>query len=162
MICQTRVGQREIDLRHQPDPRFDRIPVVVERVDDPLTHLSLYPDVAKAGRPEEALQPPCVCQREREVERFALIGKIATQRVGENAPHRCPLRCGDDTYCGIPAQTEDPPELHAPSRRVREELQTELAHDGVKTAVPKRQRLAVRGHGPKRCTLQPGARSRGA
>jgi len=40
----------------------------------PWRHLPLPPDVAKAGRKEETLRPQCVCQRESEGERFALIG----------------------------------------------------------------------------------------
>jgi hypothetical protein len=52
---------------------------------------------------------------------------------------------------------QDAPELCQTSRGIREKLQAKLAHDGVKAAIPARQRLAVHGHGLKRSLAEPGA-----
>ena len=83
----TALGQREIGSWNLPGPCFDRPPVVVEGLDRPLPYFSLDSDVVEVGRAKETLKPRCVCQRKAEVQRLALIWKIATQHIGENAPH---------------------------------------------------------------------------
>jgi hypothetical protein len=51
---------------------------------------------------------------------------------------------------------EDAPELGKTPGGIREKLQAELAHDGVKAAISERQRLAVHGHGLKHSLTEPG------
>jgi hypothetical protein len=51
------------------------------------------------------------------------------------------------------------PELDQPEKRARKELQSELAYDGVKTSIPKRQRLTISRYRPKNLVVQPGARA---
>src|SRR5262245_34365970 len=148
----------EVRLWQLPRPGFNWSPVFVERLNGPLARLALYPDITKAGQPEQVFEPLGICQREGEVKRVMLIRQMAAEDIGEDAPHRGPVRGGDDTDCGTPTRTQDAPELYQPPRGIWEELQAKLAHDGVKAAVPECQRLAVRGYGLKRRIVESGAR----
>jgi hypothetical protein len=62
-------------------------------------------------RREEPSESLRIRQREREVQRLALIRKPAAERVGEHAPHRRAVRCRNDTDGGAAADAEDTPEL---------------------------------------------------
>src|SRR6516225_11583064 len=114
--------QRAIRLRYLPGACFDRSPVGVERCDGPLARLSLHLDIPKTGHAEQVCKPPRIGQRKPEVERGALLGEMATERVGKDAPHRCPIRGGDDADGGTPARTENASELRETPRGIREEL----------------------------------------
>jgi hypothetical protein len=87
----------------------------------------------------------------------ALLGQMAAECLSEYAPHRGPIRGGDDIHGGTPVRAEDTPELRKTPRGIREKLQAELAHDGVNAAISERQRLAVHGHGLKHFLAEPGA-----
>src|SRR5262249_13162494 len=134
----------------------DRSPVSVERFDGPLARLALHLDITKTCHAEQVCKPLRICQRKTEVERCALLGEMATERVGKDAPHRGPIRRGDDADGGTPARTEHASELRETPRGIRKKLQAELAHDGIKAAIPERQRLAIRGHGLKRFLARAG------
>src|SRR5262245_18681353 len=82
---------------------------------------------------------------------------MPAERISEYAPHRCPVRCRDDAHCGGSARTKDAPELQETPRRVREELEPELADDGVKRAIPERPGLTVGSHHRKRPISEPTA-----
>jgi hypothetical protein len=72
--------------------------------------------------------------------------------IRKNAPHRCPVRGGNNTYCRAAPASQDAPELDHSEKGVQKELQSELAYDGIKTAIPERQRLTICRHRPKRQT----------
>ena len=118
----TRCRQRAIRLRYLPGACFDRSPVGVERCDGPLARLSLHLNITKTCHAEQVCKPLRICQRKTQVERGALLGEMATERVGEYAPHRCPIRGGEDADGGTPARTENASELRETPRGSREEL----------------------------------------
>src|SRR5215813_4467047 len=83
----TCFGQREVRLWQLPRPGFNWSPVLVERLNGPLARLALYPDITKAGQPEQVFEPIGICQREGEVKRVMLIRQMAAEDIGEDAPH---------------------------------------------------------------------------
>src|SRR5262244_2104762 len=92
------------------------------------------------------------------MEDISLLREKMADRVGEDTPHRRPVWRGVDTYPCATANAKDASELLEPESRVREELQAELACNGIETTVPERQCLTVTGHRPKRRFVQPLAR----
>src|SRR5690242_20826397 len=97
----------------------------------------------KARLSKEALEMCGGGQRKREVQHMALIWKMATQRVGQDTPHRRALRCGVDTYGAKSARAENAAKLCVAARGIGEELQAELANDRVEAGVPEGGRVAI-------------------